>query len=227
MTIDAIASEIYNDVMSGLRGITSNPTMSIEQLKDEVVAERNIIMREYLLKGIINLNELFLAINCIEVKCESMSKCNCIFDGVQIGETALHFEIPPIVYLNGIDTIKFIGSIDRKIRYNVYTDEAYRFHQYKKRGAQEPYVYIDTAINGNGNMDGYIFNAPFVKYISIIALFLDPRRLLEWDCCANNLESYLDCGILSDEIQKRLTEKKVRLYRQLLAPALPNTQISS
>lgn len=78
MTIDAIASAIYNDVMSGLRGITSNPTMSIEQLKDEVVAERNIIMREYLLKGIINLNELFLAINCIEVKCESMSKCNCI-----------------------------------------------------------------------------------------------------------------------------------------------------
>ena len=24
-------------------------------------------------------------------------------------------------------------------------------------------------------MDGYIFNAPFVKYISIIALFLDPK----------------------------------------------------
>lgn len=227
MTIDAIASAIYNDVMSGLRGITSNPTMSIEQLKDEVIAERNIIMREYLLKGVINLNELFLAINCIEVNCESMSKCNCIFEGVQIGEKALHFEIPPIVYLNGIDTVKFIGSIDRKIRYNVYTDEAYRFHQYKKRGSQEPYVYIDTAINGNGNMDGYIFNLPFVKYISIVALFLDPRRLLEWDCCAENSEAYLECGILSDEIQKRLTEKKVRLYRQLLAPALPNTQISS
>ena len=92
------------------------------------------------------------------------------------------------------------------------------------------YGYVDNRGNIHtsvGNMDGYIFNAPFVKYISIIALFLDPRRLLEWDCCANNLESYLDCGILSDEIQKRLTEKKVRLYRQLLAPALPNTQISS
>lgn len=221
MTIDQLASAIYNDVVSGLRGITSNPTISIEQLKDEVVAERNIIMREYLLKGVINLNELYLAINCIPVNCDYMSKC-C---DLSVGEKALHFEIPPIIYLNsGIDTIKFVGSVDRKIRYNIYTDEAYRFHKYKKHNADEPYVYIDPAINSNGNLDGYIFNVPFVKYISVIALFLDPRKLLEWDCCQTNADTYLDCGILSDEIQRRLTEKKIRYYRQLLAPALPNTQ---
>ena len=34
MTIESISSAIYNDVVSGLRGITSNPSMSLEQLQD-------------------------------------------------------------------------------------------------------------------------------------------------------------------------------------------------
>lgn len=175
MTIEQIASAVYNNTATGLAGITSNPKISVEQLQDEVVAERNQIMREFLLKGILTLDELFLAINCIEVDCDYMSKC-C---DLQVGEKALHFEIPPIIYINGIDTIRFVGSIDRHTRYNIYTDETYRFHKYRKNKPGSPYVYIDTAINSNGNMDGYIFNVPFVKYISVIALFLDPRKLLE------------------------------------------------
>lgn len=221
MTIEAISSAVYNNVVTGLAGISSNPKISIEQLQDEVVAEKNQIMREFLLKGVLSLEELFLAINCIEVSCDYMSKC-C---ELQAGEKALHFEIPPIIYLNGVDTIRFIGSIDRNTKYNVYTDESYRFHKYRKRGANHPYVYIDTAINSNGNMDGYIFNVPFVKYISVIALFQDPRRLLEWDCCSENPESYLDCGILSDEIIKRMTEKYLRWYRSLAAPVTNNDQM--
>lgn len=175
MTIEQIASAVYNNTVTGLAGITSNPKISIEQLQDEVVAERSQILREFLLKGVLTLDELFLAINCVEVDCDYMSKC-C---DLQVGEKALHFEIPPIVYINGIDTIRFIGSIDRHTRYNIYTDESYRFHKHRKHKADSPYVYIDTAINSNGNMDGYIFNVPFVKYISVIALFLDPRKLLE------------------------------------------------
>lgn len=220
MTLQQIASAVYNSVVGGLTGITSNPKISIEQLEDEVVAERNQVMREYLLKGVINLEELFLSINCIEVNCDYMSKC-C---DLQIGEKALHFEIPPIIYLNGANTIKFIGSIDRNTKYNVYTDDSYRFHKYRKRGANRPYVYIDTAINSNGNMDGYIFNVPFVKYISIVALFQDPRKVLEWDCCSENSEIYLECGILSNEIIRRLTEKYVRWFRQLASPVTPNDQ---
>ena len=175
MTIDAIASAVYNNVYSGLGGITSNPKISIEQIQDEVIAERNQVMREFLLKGVLNLDELYLAINCVEVDCDYMSKC-C---DLKVGEKALHFEIPPIVNLGGIDTVRFVGSIDRSTRYNIYTDEAYRFHKHRKYSADSPYVYIDTAINKNGNMDGYIFNVNFVKYISVIALFLDPRKLLE------------------------------------------------
>lgn len=180
--------------------------ISLEQLMDEVIAERNIILKEYLLKSIMNFQEMFLSINCVEVNCDYMSKC-C---ELPVGEKALHFEIPPIMYINGVNTIKFIGSIDRKVKYTVYTDDSYRYHQYKKRGANKPYVYVDTSVNANGNLDCYIFNLPMVKYISVVALFQDPRRLLEWDCCSNSEENILDLGLISDEVIKRLTEKYIR-----------------
>ena len=220
MTIEAISSAIYNHIVAGLTGITANPKISLEQLQDEVVAERNQVLREFLIKGILSMEEMMLAINCVEVDCEPMSKC-C---ELPYGEKALRFEIPPIFYISGIETIKFIGSIDRNTSYTVYTDQSYKFHKHKKRGANKPYVYVDTTVNSNGNMDCYIFNAPLAKYIAVVALFQDPRRLLEWDCCSGD-ESYLDCGILSDEIMKRLTAKYIQWYRQLASPQTPNDQV--
>ena len=47
MTIEAIASAVYNNTVTGLAGITSNPKISVEQLQDEVVAERNQITVSY------------------------------------------------------------------------------------------------------------------------------------------------------------------------------------
>lgn len=221
MTIEAIASAVYNNVVGGLTGISSNPKISLEQLQDECVAEKNHILREYLLKGIMNFEEMFLSINCVELNCNYLSKC-C---DLQIGDKALHFEIPPILQIPGANTIKFIGSIDRKHKFMVYTDESYRYHQYRKRGSNKPYVYVDTAVNANGNIDCYVFNAPMAKYLSVTALFQDPRRLLEWSCCATDSDVYLDCGLISTEIIKRMTEKYLRYYRQLASPVLPNDQM--
>jgi len=36
-------------------------------------------------------------------------------------------------------------------------------------------VYLDSAPNEHGMIDGYIFNAPLLKMISIVAVFKDPR----------------------------------------------------
>ena len=46
MNIEEIASAVYNDVVSGLVGIHQNPTISIEQIEDEVVAERERVILE-------------------------------------------------------------------------------------------------------------------------------------------------------------------------------------
>jgi len=53
-------------------------------------------------------------------------------------------------------------------------------------------------------------------------VFKDPRQVSEYDCCAgDDLENYT---FISTEIKKRLIEKKIRYYRQLLPQPQPNTQ---
>lgn len=47
MTINEISSAIYNDIMSGLINITSDPNISLEQLEDEVVEERQAVIKEW------------------------------------------------------------------------------------------------------------------------------------------------------------------------------------
>lgn len=219
MNVTQIASAVLNNVMDALKGAVSNVAMSTEQLEDEVIAERNNIIKEYFLKGLIGLQELYNSVNCVEVNCDYMSKC-C---DLPVGKKALHFEIPPILLMNGVSTVSFVGSIDRQESYTVYTDNSYQFHKYRKRKSDSPYVYLDPTINANGNIDGYIFNVPYVKYISVTALFLDPRQLDQFDCCAD-IDSLTECGILSNDIIHRLSQKKVLYYRQLMLPAQPNTQ---
>lgn len=224
MNVKQIASAVLSHIYDGLKGAVANIAVSQEQLEDEVVAERNTIIKEYLLKNVVSLEELYNAIDCVEVNCESMSKCCELPD---VGQKALHFEIPPVLLLNGVSTVKFIGSIDRKQSFQVYTNRDYKYHQYRKRGANKPYVYLDTTVNSNGMIDGYIFNAPLVKIISVVAIFLDPRKLLDFDCCegSEDLEETLtDCGIISNDIVHRLSQKYSMWYRQGVLPPIPNTQ---
>lgn len=222
MNVKQIASAVLSHIYDGLKGAVANIAVSQEQLEDEVVAERNTIIKEYLIKGVANLQEVYSSIDCVEVSCDSMSKC-CLDRLGDLGQKALHFEIPPVLLLSGVSTIKFIGSIDRKEKYQVYTNNDYKYHQYKKRGSNKPYVYLDTTVNSNGMIDGYIFNAPLVKVISVVAVFLDPRKLVEFNCCADE-EIVTDCGIISNDIVHRLTQKYAMWYRQNVLPPIPNTQ---
>ena len=75
MQVEKLASAIYNDVVSGLAGITSTPTISMEQLQDDVIDERLQIIKEYSLKNLIPKKDLLYSINCIETDCKSLDKC--------------------------------------------------------------------------------------------------------------------------------------------------------
>ena len=46
MELSKIASAIYNDIMAGLSGMSANPTISLEQLEDEVIEERTAVIKE-------------------------------------------------------------------------------------------------------------------------------------------------------------------------------------
>lgn len=207
--------------MSGLRGYSSNISISLDQLEDEIVEERLQIIKEYALKGVYPKEDLMMTINCIPIDCKSIERC-CL--NPEYGEPVAHFEIPQILIDYGIQSINYIGATDRQLPFIwYYNTNQWNTHKYRKRGKNKPYVYIDVTPNSNNMYDGYIFNAPYLRSISITAIFKDPRQVAEYDCC--NKEDIDNISFLNDEIKRRLIEKKLRWYRQFAAQPVINDQI--
>lgn len=222
--IDKLVSAIKNDVISGLRGYHTNLSMSDEQLADDIIDERLQIIKEYSLKGILPTRDLYLSINCIPVDCKDIERCRCGKEDC-LTPTA-HFEIPQLLNDYGLQSVDYIGSSDRQLPFIYYTSStAFRYHKYKKRGKNKPYVWIDTTPNENGMYDCFVFNAPLLSQVSITAIFKDPRQINELSSSCNCVEGMdNNMSFINNEIKKRLTEKKIRYYRQLQAPVLPNDQ---
>ena len=215
-----VASAIYNDLVAGLAGYTTSPSISLQQLEDDIIDERLQIIKEYAMNNAVPKKDLMMSINCIPVDCKSLDKCPC--DGPSYSDPIAHFEIPQIVNDIPGDAIAYLGSVDKRLPFKVYTSQAFLFHKFKRRGADKPYVYIDTTPNENNMYDGWVFNSPLLKTISVMGIFKDLRQVAEYDCCAgDDLENYT---FITAEIKKRLTEKKLRYYRQMYSPITPNNQ---
>lgn len=224
MYIEKLASQIKNDVLSGLRGYHQNLSMNMEQLEDEVVACRLSIIHQYFLKGITPIEDLLLAINCIKIDCESIEQCQCYSSSP--GDTT-HFQIPQLLTYYGKDAIKYIGSIDKQNKFKVISSlTELQTTKYKKRGKNKPMVWINYSPNKNGMLDCYLFNAPFVREISIIAVFKDPRQLKHFTCCNNEELEGPDTNMsfIDQLVKDKLTKEKLYYYRQLQASNRPNTQ---
>lgn len=220
MELSKIASAIYNDVMGGLSGMNANPTISLEQLEDEVVEERQTVIKEWFNKGLLKKDDLMVAINCIDVDCADPTKC-C---SISSNKSALHFEIPQLMDDLGESAIFYIGSVDREVPYDVYfSPSALTMHKYKRRGKDKPYVYIEKTPNENNMYDGWIYNLPFVKRITVIGIFKDLRQLEEFNCCSS--PEFLDFGAVTNEVKNRLTKKKLQYYRQYVSQPQPNNLI--
>ena len=218
--LEKLVWAIYNDVVGGLVGITSTPTISIDQLIEDVIDERLQIIKEYSLKNLVPRNDLLMSINCIDVDCKSLDKCPC--GTTSYTKPELHFEIPQLVNDFAEEAVEFIGSVDRSVQFKVYTSTAFQFHKYLRRGSEKPFVYIEPTPNENNLYDCWIYNVPFLKKISVIAIFKDPRQLEQYYCCATeDIDNYT---FMSAEIKKRLTEKKLRYYRTVYNIPTPNTQ---
>lgn len=226
MYIEKLASQIRNDVVSGLRGYHQNLSMNMEQLQDEIVACRLQIINEYFLKGIYPIKDLLIAINCIDVDCESLERCKC--GKHNDNDTVVtHFQIPQVISQFGKQSIEYIGSTDRRNQFQVVSSlTELQTRKYKKRAQNKPYVWIDYAPNANGMLDCFIFNAPFLEQVSVVAVFKDPRQLNQYSCC--NTEELngpdVNLSFIDQLVKDKLTKEKLYYYRQAAAPKLPNDQ---
>lgn len=223
-SIKAISSAVYNDVVTGLGGIVSTQAMSLEQLEDEVVETRLAIIKKYSLQNAIPKKDLLVSLNCVELDCQSLDKC-CI--GGSYSPAIAHFEIPQIINDLGEDAIAYIGATDKQLQFKVYTDYGFKYHQYKTRGKKKPYVFIDVTPNANNLYDCYVFNAPMLERLTVIAIFKDPRQVEEYQhehgCCdvpENETFTFIDT-----DIKNELTQKKFTWYRQYIQQPSPNNQV--
>lgn len=223
MYIEKIASSIRNDVVSGLRGYHQNLSMNMAQLEDEVVAARLEIIHQQFLKGVFPIKDLVIAINCIDVDCQSLERC------CKSGEytPTAHFQIPQLISYFGKNAIEYIGSIDRRNKFIVITSLSELENlQYRKRGKDKPYVWIDQSPNSNGMLDCYLFNAPFLQQVSVVAAFKDPRQLNIYSCC--NMDELngpdVNPSFIDQLVREKLTKEKLYYYRQAKPPQIPNNQ---
>ena len=226
MYIEKLASQIKNDVVSGLRGYHSSLSMNMDQLQDEIVACRLEIIKQYFLKGIFPIKDLLLAINCINVDCESLERCSC---GRQTenGTLTAHFQIPQVIADYGKQAFEYIGSTDRKNKFTIVTSlSEFNNKPYRKRGSKKPFVWIDFAPNANGMLDCFLFNAPFLKQVSVVAAFKDPRQLNQYSCCQNDdlMGADVNVSFIDQLVKDKLTKEKLYYYRQMAPAQKPNDQ---
>ena len=237
-SIKKLADAIHNDIVSGLRGYHTNPSISIEQLEEECVQYRLAIIKEYMLKGVLPVKDLLSSINCIAVDCKDLDKCPCNVSNCGSNPIA-HFEIPQLLFDFGLkQAIYYIGSTDKQNPFLFYTkpfNQLKTIQKYRKRGKNKPWVYIDITPNQNGLLDCYIFNAPLIKNISITGIFKDPRQLEDYQCncdSSTKLSTKLSEDTQMDNnfnfidilVKERLTKQKLYYYRQMAAPLLSNDQ---
>lgn len=215
-----MASAVHNNVLGGLSGYHTNVSLNQQLIEDTIVSERIALLYEYQIKGVIPLQDLYLSINCIPIDCDtSLERCPCNHEAEDLTYVP-HFEIPQLLNI-GDYTIKYIGSVDKQLPFTYYeTLQQVKYKKYRKRSKQKPYVWIDCTPNKNGMYDGFIFNAPLLKEISITAAFKDPRQLKKYKCCTDDDQM----NALDSEIIDRVTKKLLTYYRQYTMPNRPNTQ---
>lgn len=221
MTLEQLTSSIYANVVSGLPGMTVNGRFTLEQIEDDVIAARQKIIKDYILKNLLPKHDLMLSIRCLPIDCESIERCECRTQKEL--EKIKHFEIPQIISDFGAEGVAFLGSPDGNIEYKVYTDRSYKNHKFNRRGGNKPYAWIDTTPNANNMYDGFIFNAtPLLKNLSISAIFKDPRQLHQYSCC--NTEEINNISYIDADIKTKVTEDYIRYYRQMATANTINDQ---
>jgi hypothetical protein len=222
MTLEQLKSSIYNNVVSGLRGQTINTSFTLDQIEDSVIQERMTIIKEYAAKNLIPIKDLLYAIRCIPVDCNNLDRCPCGTSVLDPTQTK-HIQLPQTFNDFGQEAIDYIGSTDGLVGYTVYTDDGYRTHKYKRRGADSPYVWIDITPNEKGFYDAFIFNAPYTL-TTLLARVIpkDIRQLYAYSCCIG--DDVANINFIDGEIEKRVTEKYIRYYRQMAMALMPNDQ---
>ena len=64
-----------------------------------------------------------------------------------------------------------------------------------------------------------------VSKITVVAIFKDLQQLNNYSCCNGvEFDNLVNISFIDNQVKQRVTEKKIKYYRQLSAQVLPNDQ---
>lgn len=221
MTINEIASAIRNNLGNGLKEVP-NHAYSIEQLREEVSNERNLIILEESKKGTLNTRYFTQKYDNLELNLATFP-----YEGYSATHGPVpHIRIPKLAMVQNGSAFEYIGPPDMNKNFKVYTDFTFANHKYSRVIGKLPYVYVDLAHNADGYNNVYFFNLnnTGLKYISVRAIFSDPVRILDEDGYFGEDEEFPAPSSVQEMIIDRITNKWVKWYKQLNHPYQPNTQ---
>lgn len=219
MTLDEMINAVEIQVSDGLKGVSlSYPASKIEK---DIANYYSVLLKQYSAQGVIKPEEVSQRIDCLDLDCKDLHKC-CIetHPGATSGTNALHFTIPRLAFLTGLEPISYLGTIDRIQPFKIYYDNSHIYNKYKKHTSKRPYIWIDLSINAEGKHDGYLFNNKRLKALSITAVFSDPQQAYEYSCCTSQ-EEFPAPQFMQDEIINKITARYVYYHRQLENPQMP------
>ena len=203
-----LASAIYNDLHAGLKGLTNEWTLSIEQLEDEIADLRMKMIHDRLVANIKEKHQFATTIKCIPVDCQPIGRCDC--QGESLPDKAVpHFKMPVPFMVGACAIILYIGPTDMSEPYKVYTNyEHIRNLKGRRSKLKTPYVYVNMSPDKDGKIDAYIFNAPYVQQVTVTAVFRNIKKYMDEICCEYDDNS----EILNSDISKAIVSGKTTLY---------------
>ena len=216
-TLSKIAGAIYNNLEAGLK-TTANFNFSIEQLRDQIIAERNAIIKRLELQGVIDKSDLFQEINCIELDCEDLGLC-CKKSTKQ---PTLHFLLPRTNYID------YIGLADQQTPFKLYDNIGSKYNEFRdSRILSRPYIQLRVF---NNKTHGFVFNPPThnLKYISFRGILENPLDVNAYSCCQFSSENdrFPAPDYIVQEIIDGITAKWSQWYYRFQGIRFANTQNS-
>lgn len=204
-TLRQIADAINNHIAAGLKQ-TNNEPFSNEQLRDEIVAERNRIIKQLELSGKLDKRSLIQSINCIPVDCDSLSLC-C---GIETFDNKLHFKMPKLSTFTD-NPISFIGLTDRSLEFRFSIGGTWKNQTGGRYTKHLPYVWISSNLQ-----DGFIFNPPTddISLISVDAIWEVPTDVEQYACCPTDSDTGIPQWMVSEIIDK-LTDRFARNHYKM------------
>lgn len=219
MTIDQIKSSVYNLVMDGLKGASINSSIQLTQVEDEAINEKLKVIEEINMTGKLNVKDILLPLRGLQTECSNLERvCN-----MTSTNNIMKVELPQIITSIGRKAINYFGSKDMSLNFRVYLDiNELADNKYKRSQNNNPYVWIDTTPNTNNMNDAFIFNAPYIKYVTAIIAPKDVRQVEALGCCSG--EEISNITSIDSEVIKRLAAKYIDSHRKLAMVNRPNDQ---